>query len=101
MDIPCLDGFLLSPDDPLFAAHTRVNDYLLAEEQRDPSVAFDARPWKKLAKRDLPAQTLSVLIRLRWLEEHDRELDAAHQSRTRLRTLLRVLYGPKAAFTEP
>lgn len=36
MEIPCPDGFLLSPDDPLFSAHTRLNDYLVAEEERSP-----------------------------------------------------------------
>jgi len=101
MQIPCLDGFLLSPDDPLFSAHTRVNDFLLAEEQRDPSTPFDPRPWKKLPKRDIPSLTLSILTRLRWLDQHDRELDTAHQSRMRLRAFLRVLYSVKADFTEP
>ena len=101
MQLPCPDGFLLSSDDPLFSDHMRVNEYLVAEEQRSPATAFDTRPWKKLSKRDLPGQTLSVLIRLRWLDEHDRELDEAHKSRMRLRTLLRVLYSLKADFTEP
>lgn len=44
---------------------------------------------------------MSVLVRLRWLDEHDRELDEAHKSRIRLRTLLRVLYSIKADFNEP
>jgi hypothetical protein len=79
----------------------RVNDHLVAEEQRSPATAFDTRRWKKLSKRDLRGQTLSVLIRLRWLDEHDRELDEAHKSRMRLRTLLRVLYSLKADVTEP
>ena len=100
MDIPCPDGFLLSPDDPLFFAHTRLNEYLVAEEERGPATAFDMRPWKKLAKRDLPGQTMSVLARLQWLDQHDRELDQAHKSRMRVRSLLRVLYSLKADFTE-
>ena len=33
--VPGPEVFLLSPDDPLRAAHLRLNDYLLAEEQRD------------------------------------------------------------------
>jgi len=101
MQVPCPDGFLIADDDPLRGAHLRVNDYLLAEEQRPTSTPFDLTPWRRLQKRELPGQTLSVLNRLRWLDEHDRELDDAHRSRSRLRTLLRVLYGVKAEFTEP
>ena len=101
MQIPCPDGFLLSLEDRLFSSHTRLNEYLVAEEQRNPATAFDTRPWRKLPKRDLPELTLSVLTRLRWLDEHDRELNEAHKSRIRLRMLLRVLYSIKAEFTEP
>jgi len=37
LPVPGPDGFLISPSDPLRAAHLRLNDYLLAEEQRSPS----------------------------------------------------------------
>src|SRR4051794_39473452 len=102
MEIPCPDGFLLSPDDPLRAAHLRLNDFLVAEEARDPSSApIDAGPWRKLQKRELPGLTLAVLRRLFWLDQHDAELETAHLSRTRLVKLLRVLYAIKAQFSEP
>lgn len=102
MEIPCPDGFLLSPDDPLRAAHLRLNDFLVAEEGRDPSAApIDAGPWRKLPKRELPGLMLAVLRRLLWLDQHDAELEMAHVSRTRLVRLLRVLYAIKAPFSEP
>ena len=102
MDLPCPDGFLISPDDPLRGAHLRLNDFLVSEEQRDPATTrIDAGPWRKLPKRELPGLTLAVLQRLLWLDQHDAELDTAHLSRIRLTRLLRVLYGIKAEFTEP
>jgi hypothetical protein len=102
MDLPCPDGFLLSPDDLLRAAHLRLNDFLVAEEARNPSAApIDAGPWRKLPKRELPGLTHAVLHRLLWLDQHDAELDTAHLSRIRLTKLLRVLYAIKAEFTEP
>lgn len=101
MDLPCPDGFLLSLDDPLQAAHLRLNDFLLAEEARDPAAApIAADPWRKLPKRQLPELTLAVLSRLLWLDRHDAELETAHLSRTRLVRLLRVLYAIKAQFSE-
>ena len=102
MQVPCPDGFLLASDDPLRTAHLRLNDFLIAEEQRDArTTAFDLSPWRKLAKRELPQQTLAVLRRIRWLDEHDAELERAHLSRIHLIRLLRVLYSIKAEFTEP
>ena len=101
MQIPGPDGFLLSPGDPLRAAHLRLNDYLFAEESRSPATTpFDVAPWRKLPKRELPGQTLSVLKRLKWLDDHDVELKNAHLARIRLVTLLRVLYKIKAPYTE-
>jgi hypothetical protein len=102
METPGPDGFLLSVDDPLHAAHLRLNDFLLAEEQRNPALTpFDAAPWRKLPKRELPGQVQAVLQRLRWLDEHDAELENVHKARLRLATLLPVLYSIKAPYTEP
>ena len=102
MELPGPDGFLLSPDDPLRAAHLRLDDFLVAEEGRDPSAApIDAAPWRRLPKRELPGLTLAVLRRLIWLDQHDAELETAHLSRTRLVKLLRILYAVKAPFSEP
>lgn len=102
MQIPGPDGFLLSPDDPLRAAQLRLNDYLLAEEGRKAAVEpFDMSTWRKLPKRELSSQTLSILQRLKWLDVHDAELQNAHVARLRLATLLRVLYKIKAPYTEP
>jgi hypothetical protein len=102
MEVPGPDGFLLSSEDPLHAAHLRLNDYLLGEEQRSTAaVPFDIAPWRKLSKRGLLDQTQAVLLRLRWLDEHDAELENAHQARIRLRTLLRALYSIKVPYSEP
>jgi len=102
MYLPGPDGFLLAPDDPLRAAHLRLNDFLVAEEQRNPASApIDASAWRRLPKRELAEITLAVLRRLRWLTQHDAELDSAHLSRIRLVTLLRILYRIKAQFLEP
>jgi len=79
-----------------------LNDYLFAEEGRNTATTpFDVALWRKLPKRELAGQTLSVLKRLRWLNEHDAELKNAHMARIRLVTLLRVLYKIKAPYTEP
>src|SRR5437764_12136402 len=94
--IPGPDGFLLSPGDPLRAAHLRLNDYLLAEEQRPSTIPFNVAIWRKVPKRDFASQIQAVLLRLAWLDQHDAELDPAHLSRLRLTTLLRVLYSIKA-----
>ena len=100
MEVPCPDGFLLTPSDPLRAVHERLNDFLIAEEQRNAATtAFDVSPWRKLPKRELPQQTLAILRRILWLNDHDTELEAAHKSRFRLRMLLRVLYSIRAEFT--
>ena len=99
--LPGPDGFLLSPDDPLRAAHLRLNAYLLGEEQRSPATPFDAVVWRKLAERNFADQVQAVLERLRWLDEHDAELENAHLARIRLTALLRVLYSIKAPYTEP
>src|SRR5260370_40107768 len=101
LSIPCPDGFLLSPDDPLRASHMRLNDYLLAEEQRPSHLPFDVAIWRKAPKRDFANQIQAVLLRLAWLDQHDAELENAHLSRIRLATLLRVLYSMKASYTEP
>jgi len=99
--IPGPDGFLLSPNDPLHAAHVRLNDYLLAEEQRNPALMpFDVAIWRKLPKRQLVDQVRAVLERLAWLDRHDAELENAHLARLRLATLLRVLYSNKIPYTE-
>lgn len=99
--IPGPDGFLLSPNDPLHAAHVRLNDYLLAEEQRNPALMpFDVAIWQKLPKRQLVDQVRAVLERLAWLDQHDAELENAHLARLRLATLLRVLYSNKIPYTE-
>ncbi|HEX5235782.1 MAG TPA: hypothetical protein VFW25_10685 [Silvibacterium sp.] len=93
---------MLTPRDPLRAAHERLNDFLIAEEQRNPATpAFDVSPWRKLPKRELPQQTLAVLRRIRWLDQHDTELEDAHKSRITFARLLRVLYGISAEFAEP
>ncbi len=99
--LPCPDGFLLSPDDPLRASHERLNDYLLAEEQRPSHMPFDVAIWRKVPKRGFADQIQAVLLRLAWLNLHDAELENAHLSRIRLTTLLRVLYSIKAPCTEP
>ena len=102
MNLPGPDGFLLDPDDRLRAAHLRLNDFLVAEEQRNPATTpLDVSPWRRLAKRELPDITLAILRRLWWLTQHDAELDSAHLSRMRLAALLRVLYSVKAQFAEP
>jgi hypothetical protein len=59
--VPGPDGFLISPDDRLRAEHLRLNDYLLAEEQRSPQTAFDVAIWRKLAKRHFADQIQAVL----------------------------------------
>lgn len=101
MEVPGPDGFLLAPDDPLRDAQLRLNDYLLAEEQRaDARTPFDVAPWKKLSKRDLPGQIQAVLKRLAWLDRHDAELENAHLARIRLSELLGVLYTFKFPSTE-
>jgi len=99
--VPGPDGFLPEPGDPLLAAHLRINDYLFAEEQRAPNAPFAVAIWRKLPKRFLAEQIQAALRRLLWLDQHDAELETAHIARTRLKTLLRVLYAIKASFTEP
>ena len=100
--VPGPEGFLLSPDDPLRAAHLRLNDYLLAEEQRDNArTPFDVTVWRKLPKRELVDQVQAILLRLEWLDQHDSELQSAHLARIRLATLLRVLHRVKIPYTEP
>src|SRR5438874_5658819 len=106
MDIPGPDGFLLTSDNSLRAAHLRLSDYLLAEEQRVGSATFDVppfdiAPWRKLPKSEFVDVTQAVLLRLRWLDQHDAELENAHRARIRLRTLLRVLYTIKVPYSEP
>ena len=99
--IPGPDGFLLSSNDPLHAAHVRLNDYLLAEEQRNPAfTSFDVAIWRKLPKRHLVDQVRAVLERFAWLDQHDAELENAHLARLRLATLLRVLHGNKIPYIE-
>src|SRR4051812_13537957 len=98
--LPGPDGFLLSSDDPLHAAQLRLNEYLLAEEQRNPSVPFDVAAWRKLPKRLVADQIAAVLGRLTWLDQHDAELENAHLARMWFITLLRVLYKFKAPYTE-
>lgn len=101
MEYPGPDGFLLATDDPLHAEHMRLNEFLVELGPSNPgSAPVDARPWKKLPKSELPAQTLAVLRRLNWLFAHDRELETAHVSRIWLSKLLRVLNGIKADFNE-
>jgi hypothetical protein len=99
--VPGPDGFLISADDPLRAAQLRLNDYLLAEKQRPPQTPFEVAIWRKLPKRQMADQIDAVLRRLRWLNEHDAELQNAHLARTHLGTLLRVLYTIKVPYTEP
>jgi hypothetical protein len=100
--VPGPDGFLLSPDDPSRAAHLRLNDYLLAEEQRDTArTPFDVAVWRRLPKRVLVDQVQATLLRLEWLDQHDSELENAHLARIRLATLLRVLHRVKIPYTEP
>ena len=100
--IPGPDGFLLSPNDSLHAAHVRLNDYFLGEEQRNPALTpFDVAIWRKLPRRELVNQVTAVLERFAWLDQHDAELESAHLARIRLATLLRVLYSIKIPHTEP
>jgi hypothetical protein len=99
--VPGPDGFLLSPDDPLRASHLRLNDYLVAEEQRAANTQFNVAVWRKLPKRNFADQVQAVLHRLAWLDHHDAELENGHLSRIRLATLLRVLYSVKAPYSEP
>jgi hypothetical protein len=101
LPLPGPDGFLVDPNDPLRAAHRRLNDYLLAEELRSAETPFDAASWRKLSKRNFADYVQAVLRRLAWLNAHDAELQNAHLARTRLTTLLRVLYNIKAPYTEP
>jgi len=99
--IPGPDGFLPIPNDPLHAAHLRLNDYLLGEEPRNPALtSFDVAIWRKLPKRELVDQVRAVLERIAWLDKHDAQLENAHLARLRLATLLRVLYGIKIPYTE-
>jgi hypothetical protein len=101
MVIPGPDGFLLAPDDPLRSAHLRLNEYLVAEEDRALArKPFDVARWRKLAKRELPDQVQAILHRLEWLDQHDAELENAHVARLRLATLLRVLHKIKAPYSE-
>jgi hypothetical protein len=97
---PGPDGFLVAPDDPVRAAQLRLNDYLLAEEQRSPTTPFDLSVWRKLPKREIPAQVEAILRRYRWLDLHDKELPNAHRARMRFAALLRVLYSIKAPYSE-
>ena len=99
--LPGPDGFLLAPDDPLHAAHIRLNDYLLAEEQRPSDQPFDVAVWRRVPGRLMAGQIAAVLRRLAWLDQHDAELTNAHLARRRLRELLRVLYTLKVLCTEP
>ena len=99
--VPGPDGFLLSSDDPLRAAHLRLDDYLLQEELRPPQTPFDIAAWRRLAKHNFADYVQAVLRRLQWLHEHDAELVNAHLARMRLTTLLRVLYSIKVPYTEP
>ena len=101
MELPGPDGFLLAEDDPLRAAHLKLNDYLAAAEQPAASVPFELAPWRKLPKRELADVAHAILLRLRWLDQHDAELETAHLARIRLRTLLRALYSIKVPYAEP
>jgi hypothetical protein len=68
MESPGPDGFLRSSNDPLYAAHRRLNDFLIAEDQRSAAqTPVDVTTWRKLPKQELIGQTLAVLRRLRWL----------------------------------
>ena len=101
METPGPDGFLIAPDDPLRAAQLRLSDFLLAEEERNPAVTdFNIAPWRKIPKQEFAGQVQAVLQRLRWLDEHDAELENGHKARLRLASLLRVLHGIKAPYSE-
>src|SRR5262245_57036941 len=104
MDVPLPgpDGFLISPGDPLLPEHLRLNDYLVAEEQRDAArTPFNVSPWRKIARGGLARQVEAVLQRLAWLIVHDAELETAHLARLRLATLLRILHKIKTSYSEP
>jgi hypothetical protein len=102
VSLPGPDGFLLDPDDPLFRAQLRLNDYLLAEEQRDTArTPFNMTPWRKIPARALLQQVEAILRRLAWLDTHDAELETAHLARTRLATLLRHLHKTTTSYPEP
>jgi hypothetical protein len=61
--IPGPDGFLLSPADPLFRRQLRLNDYLLAEEQRAATQSsFDPTPWRKTSKDEIPSLVEAALL---------------------------------------
>jgi hypothetical protein len=99
--LPGPDGFLLSTADPLRDAHLLLNDYLLAEEEREKSAApFNSAKWRKVHKRQIIDLIQAALYRLAWLDQHDAELENAHRARIRLSTLLRVLYSIKVPCTE-
>src|SRR5215469_17383229 len=98
--LPGPDGFLVSPDDPLRAPPVRLNEYLLGEEQCAANAPFDMSVWRKLPKREIAGQIEGTLGRLRWLDQHDAELENAHLARLRLGGLLRALYTIKAPYTE-
>ena len=100
LDVPGPDGFLFSLNDPLRAEHLRVNEYLLAEENRPSNAPFETAPWRKLPKHRLADYIQAVLRRVAWLHEHNAELEHAHLARLRLRALVRVLYSIKAPVTE-
>jgi hypothetical protein len=100
--IPGPDGFLTSRDDPHYAAHLRLNDYLHTEEKRAGTLTpFDVGVWRRIPKKQIAGQVEAVLRPIVWLYEHDSELDNGHLAPTRLTTLLRVLYTMKIPFTEP
>jgi hypothetical protein len=99
--IPGPDGFLLNDDDPLVDVQHRLNDYLFSEEQREAAgVKFDVRPWRKLRPPEIVRHVEAILERLRWLDQHDSELEGAHLARQRLATLLRTFHTIKASYGE-
>ena len=99
--VPGPDGFLVSSGDRLRGEHLRLDDYLLAEEQRAANQPFNVAIWRKVDKRKIANQIEAVLRRTAWLDQHDAELENRHLARTRLATLLRVLYSLKAPYSEP
>jgi hypothetical protein len=61
-----------------------LNSYLEAEAQRETTRApLDSKPWKKLPKRQAIDLIEAILIRLTWLDQHDRERATAHVDRLR------------------
>jgi hypothetical protein len=105
LPLPGPDGFLSSRADPYYAAHLLLNDYLVAEEEREAAGPLRTWPniskWKKLPKRQQVDLVNAALVRLTWLRDHRGEMENARASSDRFRRVLRQLHAAKIPFTAP